>query len=112
MVPAPSSFDAPISLTEKASYDQFLDHIWKSVYQIDNQELADKIGNDIYRFPFSYRGGAVMEDGFLLASAGSVYLFSGEPVEFPFLGIDEEGVLDAADTESETDTDEIDFDMM
>lgn len=50
----PSSFDAPIELKEKASIEEFLDNDWESIYQLSNDELAAAIGDDIYKFEFSY----------------------------------------------------------
>ena len=114
LTPMPSSFDSPITLDCKATDEEFLDHIWKAVYQLDNAELASAIGEgDIYAFPFSYRGGLSQDDGFLLKSDGTLFLFTGEKVEFEFIGVAEEGVLDDQneDTSAEED-DELDFSMM
>lgn len=60
----PSAFDVPIDLTEKVSISEFLDNDWKSIYQIDNPELATVVGDDIFKFEFSYRGGTNHNDGF------------------------------------------------
>ena len=108
----PSSFDGEIILTQKVSPERFLDHIWKSVYQLDIPDLVPLIGKDIYAFPFSYRGGFSADDGFLLAANGKCWLFTGEPVDFPFIGIEEEGVLDDPDPEETDAADDLDFDMM
>ena len=108
----PSSFDGEIILTRKVLPEEFLDHIWKSVYQLDIPDLVPLIGNDIYAFPFSYRGGFSADDGFLLTAGGKCWLFAGESVDFSFIGIDEEGVLDDPDPEEAEATDELDFDMM
>lgn len=108
----PSSFDGEISLTQKVSPEVFLDHIWKSVYQLEIPDLVPLIGNDIYAFPFSYRGGFSADDGFLLAAGGKCWLFAGEPVDFPFIGIGEEGVLDDPDLEEADETDDLEFEMM
>lgn len=107
-----SSFDGEIVLSDTASSEEFVDHIWKAVYQLDIPELVSSVGDDIYHFPFSYRGGFAADDGFLLAAGGKCWLFVGEGVDFPFIGIAEEGVLDAPDAEDAAESDEIDFDMM
>ena len=108
----PSSFDGEILLSQKVTREEFLDHIWKSVYQLDIPELVPLIGEDIYAFPFSYRGGFSVDDGFLLTASGKCWLFTGEPVDFPFIGIEEEGVLDDPDPEETDSADDLDFDMM
>ena len=113
LTPVPSSFDAPIALDKKATDEDFLDHIWKAVYQLDSAELAAAVGNDIYAFPFSYRGGLSYDDGFLLKSGETLFLFTGEKVEFEMLGVEEEGVLDDQDDETPAEEeDELDFSMM
>ena len=107
-----SSFDGEIVLSETAALEDFVDHIWKAVYMLDIPGLAELIGDVIYRFPFSYRGGFSADDGFLLVSGGRCWLFVGEGVDFPFIGISEEGVLDDAETAETVESDEIDFNMM
>ena len=108
----PSSFDAPIELSKKVSEEEFLDHIWNSVYQIVNPDLAVKLGNDIYMFPFNYRAGTGNDDGFLMAANGLVYLYSGDAVKFDYLGLAEEAVLDDPAQEEEIEEDDLSFDMM
>ena len=107
-----SSFDGEIALSEVATLEEFVDHIWKAVYMLDIPELASLIGDTIRRFPFSYRGGFSEDDGFLLAANGKCWLFAGEGVDFPFIGISEEGVLDDPEAAESEESDDIDFDMM
>lgn len=108
----PSSFDAPITLSRTVSDEEFLDHDWESIYQINNPELAAAIGNKIYAFDFSYRGGTNHNDGFLLAGKEGLFLFSGDAQEFPLVGLEEETVIDDADdTATEEDIDDLDFSM-
>ena len=106
----PSSFDAPIMLEYTVSEEEFLDHLWKGVYLIDNSELAAAAGEKIYAFPFSYRGGHTCDEGFLLAENGVCFLFYGEKTDFPFLNAPDSGVLD--DAEENCDDDDFEFDMM
>ena len=106
----PSSFDAPVMLEHTVSDEEFLDHLWKGVYQIDNSELAAAAGEKIYAFPFSYRGGHTCDEGFLLAENGVCFLFYGEKTDFPFLNAPDSGVLD--DAEENCDDDDFEFDMM
>ena len=106
----PSSFDTPVRLEHTVNEEDFLDHLWKGVYQIKNDELAAVVGEKIYTFPFSYRGGHTCDEGFLLSSDGVCFLFYGEKTDFPFLNAPDSGVLDDADECGEDD--DFEFDMM
>ena len=106
----PSSFDAPIELTQKATAQEFLDNDWESVYQLVNPELAAAVGEDIYKFDFSYRGGTNHNDGYLLNTPGGLFLFVGDKQEFPLLSLAEEASIDEEEVEEET-IDELDFSM-
>ena len=106
----PSSFDAPVMLEQTVNEEDFLDHLWKGVYQIKNDELAAVVGEKIYAFPFSYRGGHTCDEGFLLAADGKCFLFYGEKTDFPFLNAPNSSVLD--DGEENCDDDDFEFDMM
>lgn len=108
----PSSFGQTIELGETATSEEFLDHVWKSVYQLDNAELANALGDGIYPFTFNYRADASPEDGFLLAAGGKVFLFDGEKSEFEFIGLEEASILDEPAAEPEAEEDELDFSMM
>lgn len=111
----PSSFDADIVLDTKVSTEEFLDNVITSVYQLDGDsasELITALGNDIYSFPFSYRGGYEASNGFLLSNANIPYIFVGSQAQFDFIGLDEQGVIDEPDEEVEIDEDELDFSMM
>ncbi len=109
----PSSFGQTIELKDKASDEEFLDHAWKSVYQLDNPDLAAAVGKDIYSFTFNYRSDASPDDGYLLAADGKAFLFDGEKLEFEYIGIAEESALDdPAEEEAPAEDDELDFSMM
>lgn len=66
-----SSFDAVISLDKTVSEEEFLDNDWEAVYQLVNAELAAAVGDNIYKFEFSYRGGANHNDGYLINTPGA-----------------------------------------
>ena len=70
------------------------------------------MGADIYAFPFNSRASPAPDDGFLLAADGAAFLFAGEKLEFEYLGIAEEGVLDEDEAESADEDDELDFGIM
>ena len=107
----PSAFDAPIELNVKASEDEFLDNDWESIYQVDNADLAAAIGNDIYKFEFSYRGGTNHNDGYLMTTPAGLFLFAGDKQEFPLVGLNEETTIDDTEEPEEETIDELDFSM-
>lgn len=106
-----SSFDAPIELTQKATLDEFLDNDWESVYQLVNEELAAMVGDDIYKFEFSYRGGTNHNDGYLMVTPAGLFLFAGDKQEFPLVGLAQETVIDETEEEEDENIDELDFSM-
>jgi len=108
----PSSFDAPIELTQKATAQEFLDNDWESVYQLDNPELAAAIGDDIYKFDFCYRSSTNHNDGYLLNTPGGLFLFAGDRQEFPLLTLAEEAAIDETEEAEEENLDELDFSML
>ena len=107
----PSSFDAPIELGQKATKEEFLDNDWESVYQLVNADLAAAVGQDIYRFEFSYRGGTNHNDGYLLNTPGGLFLFAGDRQEFPLVSLAEETTIDDTEEPEDESLDELDFSM-
>ena len=107
----PSSFDAPIELKAKATTEEFLDNDWESVYQLVNADLAAAIGDDIYKFDFSYRGGTNHNDGYLMATPAGLFLFAGDKQEFPLVSLAEETTIDDTEEPVEEEIDELDFSM-
>ena len=106
-----SSFDAPIELKQKATAEEFLDNDWESVYQLVNADLAAAIGDDIYKFDFSYRGGTNHNDGYLMATPSGLFLFAGDKQEFPLVSLAEETTIDDTEDPVEEEIDELDFSM-
>ena len=111
-----SSFDAPIVLKEKATTEEFLDNDWESVYQLVNADLAAAVGNDIYKFDFSYRGGTNHNDAYLMRAGGdlqspTLFLFAGDKQEFPLVSLAEETTIDDTEEPVEEEIDELDFSM-
>ena len=107
----PSSFDAPIELKTKATKEEFLDNDWESVYQLVNPDLAAAIGNDIYKFEFSYRGGVNHNDAYLMNTPGGLFLFAGDKQEFQMLSLADETTIDDTEEPVEESIDELDFSM-
>lgn len=110
----PSSFDGDLVLDNKVEAEALLDCVITSVYQLGGdgaEDLAKAIGNDIYKFPFSYRGGFDAADGFLLSNGTVPFIFVGTAAQFEFIGLEEQAVLDEPDEEVEIEEDELDFSM-
>ena len=108
----PSSFDSPIELKTKVSVEEFLDNDWESVYQLDNPDLAAAVGDDIYKFEFSFRGGVNHNDGYLLNTPGGLFLFAGDKQEFPMLSLADETTIDDTEEPVEEILDDLDFSML
>ena len=106
-----SSFDAPIELKTKATTEEFLDNEWESVYQLVNADLAAAVGDDIYKFDFSYRGGTNRNDGYLMNTPAGLFLFAGDKQDFPLVSLAEETTIDDAEEPVEEEIDELDFSM-
>jgi len=106
-----SSFDAPIELKQKATKEEFLDNDWESVYQLANADLAIAVGDDIYKFEFSYRGGTNHNDGYLINTPGGLFLFAGDRQEFPLISLAEETTIDDTEEPEDESIDELDFSM-
>ena len=112
MLPSyPSSFDAPIELNQKATAQEFLDNEWESVYQLVNADLSAAVGDDIYRFSFSYRGGTNLNDAYLLNTPNGLFLFAGIHQDFPLVSLAEETTIDDLDEGMDEEIDELDFSM-
>lgn len=108
----PSSFDAPIPLQETVPSEEFLDHEWDSVYQLANDDLANAIGDNIYTFPFCYRGGSTCNDGFLMCNENGLFLFSGSKLDYPMITLAEETIINDFEEDTDVDFDELDFSMI
>lgn len=107
----PSSFDAPIELSRKATKEEFLDNDWESVYQLVNAELATAVGDDIYKFDFNYIKGTNHNDAYLLNTPGGLFLFAGDHQEFPLVSLAEETTIDDTEEPEDESLDELDFSM-
>ena len=106
-----SSFDTPIELVQTVSDDAFLDNDWESVYHLHNPELSEIVGEVIYTFDFSYRGGTSHATGYLLNTSEGLFLFTGYPQEFQMVSLSDETVIDDLEEDIEEDIDELDFSM-
>jgi hypothetical protein len=117
--PVPSSFSAPVPLTEQVSPEDYLDCAVRAVYAMESMddiaELAVELRQGtIYRFPYSFRGGLEPDQGYLLANTeGQVFCAIGKPSKVEFLGLAQAAAaVEDEEIESEEDADAMDFSMM
>lgn len=114
-----SSFDAPIELNTTTSIENFLEHNITSIYSLQGEEnhpdfvkaIQDK--EEIYTFEFNYRADYEGDPAFMIENEGELFILVGKKIEFEFIGLADEGVLDGEDEEIEEEVeDEFDFSMM
>ena len=113
-VATPSSFDHPIELTRKATVEELMNLRVSTVYQLTGEQgaaLNSLLGGDIYTFDFSYKGGFERLTAFLLTNGTTPYIIAGEPMQFDFIGLEDEGVLTEVE-DIDIEEDELDFSMM
>lgn len=115
--PVPSSFNEP-NVLKKADIDDYLSQMYKSVYLIQPPEdgdikyLLDHLdGDQIYTFPFSWRGGLDYDNAFVLGSGDDAFMVVGKPAEVEFLKLNQSVVLYSVE-EQEISDDDIDFDLL
>ena len=76
-----------------------------------NAELAAAVGDNIYKFEFSYRGGTNHNDGYLINTPGGLFLFAGDKQDFPLVSLADQTVIDEVEEEVEEEIDDLDFSM-
>lgn len=114
--PVASSFSAPIKLFETATFDEYLRHNIRGVYQLsadaDLSDLAAELKRGtIFSFPYSYRGGLEADAGFLLQGEdGNIFLAVGNPTKVEFIGLQQ--LAEMVDEEELDETELMDFDMI
>lgn len=111
----PSSFDAPIKVFERATIEDYLSHLVKSVYALTGDDavaIGDRLSEGaIYKFQFSYRGGIMPDTAFLLSNAeNEPFMILTTPANINFVGF-QDAAAAYEDTDEESD-DELDFEMM
>lgn len=116
ITPVPSSYSAPVNLTEPTTVADYLQHNIRLVYVLEPEGDASRLyeelkGGAIFKFPYSYRGGLEADAGFLIQGAdGNFFMAVGNPTRVEFVGptqittVEEEADADDADM--------MDFDMI
>ena len=114
----PSSFDVPIELEMRTTPDRFLDHSIRLTYAVDALDPVPEAlkteldGGAIFKFDFSYRGGANADPAFLLKGAdGTLWMLAGTENNFNFVAFTQAaGLADAEEVDGASD--DLDFEMM
>ncbi len=119
-----SSFDNPITLSELASEEEFLDHSIRLCYALKAEpafggEFLSCLNNgQIFKLGFSYRGGVSADPAFLLKGDDeTVWLLIGSPSTIEFVNLEQAAICAATQTEDSIDdeeeqSDELDFSML
>ncbi len=108
----PSSFDIGIHIHQPASEEDILATEITSVYQLNaegDNELITALGNEIYTFPWSYRGG-LPSTAFIVAIGPQVFILAGTPFPIEYVDLAENSVFED-DSEEEFESDDLDFSM-
>jgi hypothetical protein len=110
----PSSF-GQVNVLKRASVEDYLSQLVKSVYVIDpatdedKKYLQDHVSAGlIYNFDFSYRGGLEYDNAFVLGNKTDAFMIVGKPAELEFVRLNQAVDLDPTD-EQEVSTEEISF---
>ena len=111
--PVESSFNSGCLLDQIASIEELLDTNISSVYQLGGEDapsLISAIGDNIYKFRFTYRAGYSSGLAFLLANPIGLFILTGNQTPIEYVGLEETGIID--DCEDAEMEDELDFSMM
>lgn len=109
---ATSSFDTGIQLTEHATPDDILATEITTVYQLDGEgddSLIAALGDEIYTFPWSYRGGT-NSTAYLLSIGHEIFILAGTSFPIEYIGYEDNSALDE-EGEEEFESEDLDFSM-
>lgn len=112
-----SSFGKTNELS-KAEMDEYLGLVVKSVYLLDPPEdgdidyLLDHLdGDQIYKFPFSYRGGIEHDAAYVIGNGKDAFMVLGKDGNVEYLSLNQATRLEPEE-EQEISADEISFDLL
>lgn len=113
----PSSYDGAIRLGDKVGEDELAQLAVRDVLQLggaaDAEALRAAIGDDVYRFTYSYRADYSAETAYLVATAEGLFALVGQSVDYRFVGLQlEEGVATDEEPDVAEDDDDLDFGMI
>ena len=101
----PSSFNQ-VNVLKRATVDDYLSQLVKSVYAIEAEEgadlryLQDLVSTGmIYKFDFSYRGGLEYDNAFVVGNKTDSFMIVGKAAALEFLKLNQAVELDATEDE-------------
>lgn len=115
--PVESSFGKP-NILKRATVDDYLSQMVKSIYVLqpapgsDIEFLTDHLSAEqIYSFPFSYRGGLEFDNAYLLGKGDSAFMVVGKQAELQYVRLNQASVLDSVE-DAEISADDLDFGLL
>ena len=118
ITPVPSSFSAPIELSQRVEAQEYLDHNIRSVYELQSDsisaDLVDELNQGaIFKFDYSFRGGLEADAGFLVSNdEGVLFLAVGDATKIEFVGIHQAAAVVPDDIDGDDSGDLMDFGMI
>ena len=118
ITPVPSTYNAPVPLTTKATVEEYLNHAIKGAYVLRSESdlsglVAELKSGTIYTFPYSFRGGLEADVAFLIAAAdGTPFLCVGAPANIQFVGLEQSAPVVEEESDADEGDEEVDFSMM
>jgi hypothetical protein len=110
----PSSFNQ-VNVLKRASVEDYLSQLVKSVYVIEPAEDADRkylqdhvSAGLIFNFEFSYRGGTEYDKAYVMGNKSDAFMIVGKPADLEFVRLNQAVDLDATE-EQEVSAEEITF---
>lgn len=112
----PSTLGIEQNLEGPINPRRVLDHLSKSVYQLDAETLDDALKaalekGEIFETRFAYRAGFDDAPAFLLHNDEGFFALVGTPAEFDFLEKEQNLILEDEDDADPFDDDDLDFGM-
>jgi hypothetical protein len=118
ITPVKSTFDTVVKLDDRATVEDYLAHNVRLVYHLtpetEHAPLLEALRKgDIFRFPFSYRGGVSASPAFLLLGAdGNIFLCVGVLTDLEFVGLRATAPTVTEGEEAPEEEDSFDFGMV
>lgn len=109
-----SSFKHSIALGETVSIDEFMQHVAKSVYQIDSPALLEAVKKNtesVFCFPFNYNASYSPDKAFLVENEDTLFMIIAQETGFDFIEAHQVESVILPDEEDEDDDEDIDFSM-
>jgi hypothetical protein len=105
----PASF-SQVNVLKRATAEEYLSQLVKSVYLLDPLENADKdylidhvSAGLLYSFEFSYRGGLEYDNAFIVGNKTEAFMVVGKPAALQFVKLNQAVELDATEEEEISD---------